>query len=283
MINLIGFALLVVGYQTSTLKLSSFYECSCQNLQTDKDCILEFCNWDSDKLLCQNKSCEEFNKGDCQGVPDPFKCTWNYQLDKCEQFTKCSDYSFLITQANRCYELIKCQADVGTIDITAGTIKCMNKSNESAKSITDCDKIPYDHCDWLVTDDEKECIRNKETQACETRTITQCSDYKRIDECDTSACYWNDTCKALECSILPEESCQFYFSIDSKDVTLCTWNQTQCVDLEPENLDQYQCLSYTLYSYAWNPSSEKCEICIKSSRQKRLFFFGFILLALSLN
>ncbi|CAD8144094.1 unnamed protein product [Paramecium pentaurelia] len=282
MINMIGFLLLVIETQTITLELNQFYECSCEHLLTAQDCLITFCNWNNNEEKCSNKSCNEFNQGDCQGVPDSFGCIWNYNSNECQNFKNCSDYSFPITQASNCYGLIKCQANIDSIDQTADTVKCMDKSNDSARSIAKCDQIPYRDCEWLVTDDNKKCVRNIQTQTCETKTINQCSDYKTLDECDMNTCYWNDSCNSLDCSKLSEKNCQFYFSFDSKNITLCTWKDNQCVELEPETLQQNQCLSYTIYSYAWNPDSESCEVCQKSNLQE-FIFCRLILLALVLN
>lgn len=76
--------------------------------------------------------------------------------------------------------------------------------------------MPYDKCNWLVTSDGKQCVKNTSTKTCETKTITQCSDYANIDVCNTNSCYWGDTCKPLTCSILTEDSCMLYLSIDAK-------------------------------------------------------------------
>ncbi|CAK69843.1 unnamed protein product (macronuclear) [Paramecium tetraurelia] len=277
---LIGFLLLVNGQSITTLSLSQFYQCTCENLKTPQDCFRDFCNWDIENEECQNKKCEEFTKGDCQAVPEPFNCVWNYTIGKCEDFKACSDFSFPASYADRCYELIKCQADPDSIDFISMNIKCMDRSNDSAKSIVNCDKIPYESCKWLVTDEDLLCVKNLQTKTCETRKINNCADYNTKQTCDKSTCYWDGSCKSLDCSKLSEENCQYYLSFDQKNVTLCTWKENQCSNLDIEKLKQNQCLSYTIYSYAWNPDSEKCEIC--KNQMFLLLSYGIILLFLGI-
>ncbi|CAD8149872.1 unnamed protein product [Paramecium octaurelia] len=278
---LIGFLLLVNGQSITTLKISEFYQCSCENLKTPLDCIQDFCNWDFVNDVCQNKECKEFSKGDCQAVPDPFNCVWNYKTAKCEDFKACSDFSFSSSWGDRCYDLINCQVDLDSLDPRSKTVKCMDRSNDSAKSVVNCHKIPYESCKWLVTDNDEICVRNLEKKTCETKQINNCADYSLKSTCDKSTCYWDGTCKSLDCSKLSEEGCQYYYSFDSKNITLCTWKENQCTNLNIDNLKQNQCLSYTLYSYAWNPDSEKCEICKK--QMLLILSYGLILLFLGFN
>ncbi|CAD8172252.1 unnamed protein product [Paramecium octaurelia] len=281
-IYLIGFTLLVIA-NSVTLQLSSVYQCSCENLLQQADCLSDYCTWDPNGSTCTNKACSVFKENDCKGVPDPFNCVWNSKTSKCEDFTSCSDYSYKMVEGDLCYDLIKCQVDVDTIDSTAGTVKCTDRTQESALSIGSCDKVPYSECNWLVTSDGKQCVKNVSAQTCETKTITQCSDYTSIDVCNTNSCYWGDSCKPLTCSILPEDACMLFFSIDAKQVTFCNWDGTKCSDVDTTTLTQTQCLPYTLYSYAWNPDTKKCEICQEPSSSSKFILYGSILLAILLN
>ncbi|CAD8077766.1 unnamed protein product [Paramecium primaurelia] len=271
-IYLIGFTLLIIANSATTLSLSSVYQCQCENLLQQSDCLSDYCTWDPNESTCSNKPCSGFSQEDCFGVPDPFNCTWNYTTSKCEEFTQCSDYTFKTAEGEKCYDLIKCQVDVDTIDNTAGTVKCMDRTQDSAMSIGSCDKVPYDECNWLVTPDGKQCVKNTTAKTCEAKTITQCSDYATIDLCNTQSCYWGDTCKPLTCSILPEES-----------FTFCKWETDKCIDLDTTTLTQTQCLPFTLYSYAWNPDSKKCEICQEGSSSSEFLIYGTLLLAIMLN
>ncbi|CAD8084489.1 unnamed protein product [Paramecium sonneborni] len=272
---IIGYILLVIVNSATPLSLSQFNQCTCQNAKQQDDCLIDYCIWDPNQSTCSNKSCSVFNKNDCLGVPSPFKCVWNYTSSKCESFTKCADYTFSIPDGERCYALFKCQVDVNTINNTDQTVKCMDRTSDSAKSIGSCDKVPFNECLWLVTSDGKQCIRNTQTQACETKLITKCSDYTTNDSCNTQACFWEaTTCKPLTCSYFNDKSCILYFSFDFKQVTFCNWNGKSCLDLDTTTLTQQQCLSFTLYSYIWDPDTKKCEVC---SEQEESSSTGFLI------
>ncbi|CAD8197862.1 unnamed protein product [Paramecium pentaurelia] len=283
-ILLITLSLLALVTSTTTVPVSSVYQCSCTNAMTQTDCLTDYCNWDSTSGTCSNKACTVFSKEDCEGVPDTFGCIWNYTSNKCEGFTKCSDYTFTIGNAGDCNDkLIKCQADLNTIDSTTGTIKCKNRTQDAILSIDDCNLLPYANCFWYLTPDGKQCLQNTTTNKCEAKSITKCSDYTK-DNCNILACYLNgDVCTELTCAIIPEDQCFVYFSYDSKSMIFCSWNGSACVDLNVSTLTQEKCLDSTYFTYGWNPDSKQCEICVTDPDQDsstNIILYGSILMAI---
>ncbi|CAD8105535.1 unnamed protein product [Paramecium primaurelia] len=284
-ILLITFGLLAIVSSTATVAISSVYQCSCKNAMVQIDCLADYCIWDSTSGTCSNKSCSVFTKDDCEGVPDPFNCIWNYTTTKCESFTKCSDYTFTIGNSGDCSDkLIQCQGDLDTIDSAAGTLKCKDRTQDAVLSIDNCNLLPYANCFWFVTPDGKQCLQNTTTQKCEAQSITKCSDYTK-DNCNILACYMNNNvCTELTCAVLPEESCSIFLSYDSKQMTFCTWNGSACVDLNVSTLTQEQCLEATYFTYGWNTDTQKCEICVipDTDSSQYMILYGSILMAIVL-
>ncbi|CAD8190112.1 unnamed protein product [Paramecium octaurelia] len=282
---LIAFNLLALALSATTITISQVYQCSCINALVQSDCLTDFCLWDSTSGTCSNKACSVFDQGECEGVPDPFNCVWNYSSNKCESFTQCSDYTFTIGNSGDCNnKLIRCQADLDSINSSAGTIKCKDRTQDAVLSIDNCNLLPYDSCYWFMTPDSKQCLQNKTAKTCEAKTITKCSDYTQ-DNCNLLACYWNNNaCTELSCSILPQESCSVYLSFDTKSLTFCSWNGSACVDLNIASLTQSQCLNSTYFTYRWNPDTQKCDLCVTPDDDSNSHWIlnGSILLAIVL-
>ncbi|CAD8076366.1 unnamed protein product [Paramecium sonneborni] len=283
-IYLFGFTLLIIANSVTTLNLSNYSQCSCKNALQQQDCLTDYCDWNPNESTCTNKPCSGFKEQDCWGVPDSFNCVWNYTSKICETQTKCSNYTYKMDEGYRCYDMIKCQADVDQQDTIAGTVKCMDRTHETALSIVSCEKVPYERCRWFITSNGKQCVKNTQTQTCQETSITQCSDYATEEVCNIFSCYWSDTCKPLTCSAIQiVDDCTSFYSIDAKQVTICKWNAGKCIDLDVTTLIQAECLPSTIYSYIWNPDTKKCEICQEESSSSALFFYGSILLMTILN
>ncbi|CAD8099427.1 unnamed protein product [Paramecium sonneborni] len=195
------------------------FQCSCENAKLQEDCLSDYCTWDANSSSCSNKPCSSFGENDCENVLAQLNCVWSYLNDACEAFTKCSDYSFKSGDGIYCYSLNGCQLDVTSIDNKEGGVKCMERTSKIAFSVASCDKVEYGVCRWLVTSDGKQCIDNKSTSTCDILTITSCSDYKDAEYCNRCACYWDEFCKPLTCSMLTKEECNYFYSFDSKQVT----------------------------------------------------------------
>ncbi|CAD8090477.1 unnamed protein product [Paramecium sonneborni] len=276
--------LLVVTNQTATISASQVSQCSCINAMREKDCLNQYCNWDDNSSSCSNKSCQSFGVQECDYLPDPFNCVWNDTSSKCEQFTKCSDYTFNVSQASRCALLVKCQPDYDTINSAEGTLKCKDRTLDAFLSVDNCNMLSYSSCSWYQTPDGTQCVKNAESQTCEPKKIQYCSDYKIIQNCNTYACYWttNNTCTEKTCSILFENECQYYFSVDSQSVTFCQWNGTSCIDLDLNTLKEEQCLYATEFTYGWNPNIQKCEVCVSPDENSNAFIILFQIIIITI-
>jgi hypothetical protein len=69
---------------------------------------------------------------------------------KCESFTKCSDYIYNLSDAGVCYDLVKCEVDISSYNDTTKTIGCKDRTVDAVLSISDCTKMAYQNCYWLV-------------------------------------------------------------------------------------------------------------------------------------
>ncbi|CAD8117487.1 unnamed protein product [Paramecium sonneborni] len=285
MIILLGFSIMTIGNSSTKLGYFQSGQCTCEKITEQGACHPNFCNWNSNTSQCTKKVCSEIKQQYCLISPDKFKCIWNFFENRCESFTKCSDYLYPIEYGSLCYTLVKCQADVNSIDDTNEKIRCMDKEFHAQYAISNCEKVPLIHCNWLVTPDGKQCIKNSLMNTCDAKVVNHCSDFNTSELCNPFACFWQDSCKPKTCSSLQENECTYYESLDSKQFTYCIWNGTGCVDLEISQLTMEQCWPKTFSSYYWNSESKKCEYCERDevNSKSNILLFGALFLVATLN
>ncbi|CAD8188655.1 unnamed protein product [Paramecium pentaurelia] len=185
------------------------------------DCLTDNCYWDADSSICTNKPCSEFSQSDCQILPDPFNCIWNYTTNKCENFTKCSDYSFNIDKLSLYKNCFWYQTPDGT--------QCVQNTEQQI-----CESKLINKCSDYITNESCNSF------AC------YWSDFNIFTE--------------ITCSILQQDNYFMYLSVDSKSVKLCQWTGNACVDLDVSTLTQTQCLTATDFTYGWNMDTQRSEV-----------------------
>ncbi|CAD8118074.1 unnamed protein product [Paramecium sonneborni] len=281
MIIILGYSLITITNSSTVLGYFDAGQCTCEYIKEQGACHPNFCNWNVNTNECTKKVCSDIKQSFCLISPDKFKCIWNFFENRCESFTKCSDYVFPIENGNLCYTLVKCQADINSIDYSNEKIRCMDKEIHAQYAISNCEKVPLYHCNWLVTPDGKQCIKNTLTNTCDGKVVKLCSDFSTSELCNPYACYWQDQCKQKTCSSLTQKECIYYESLDSKQFTFCNWNGTSCIDLDVKTLTMEQCWPYTYSSYYWNSETKICEYCERedyANLMSKLLLFGALIL-----
>ncbi|CAD8075358.1 unnamed protein product [Paramecium sonneborni] len=249
--------------------------CSCLSLQTQYDCEnsvtfqianqdlfdLRFCHWQQGKCFDIRKdikiTCNFQGQENCLNLP---QCAW--YNNKCQTFTKCSDYiydkSILSTSCENNYCL-----DNGT----TCAFDLIGREEQKCEDIAQ-EEICVKH--YLLY---KNTICNWNGTQCVGQIISSCSglNQKQCIQANSQCSWKNNTCGKRKCedgqySYSQDEGvklCSSFLDIETNQVIYCSLNEEgQCIIYDPVDLDRKNCHAQSFQQYAWDPNNQECKKCI---------------------